>query len=58
MAGNVWDWTLEGNGSYYRSYRGGGYYNDGSNGPASNRYSNYPSNSNYYIGFRAYFYIK
>lgn len=45
MAGNVWDWTLEGDGSYYRRYRGGSYGTDGSVKPASYRYGYSPVDS-------------
>ncbi len=40
LAGNVYDWTLESNGSGTgkgRSYCGGSYYADGGNGPAASR---------------------
>lgn len=58
MAGNVYDWTLEADGTYYRWLRGGDYNSDGSNNPAYVRNGYSPDYSNYYCGFRAYFYIK
>ena len=59
MAGNVYDWTLEGGGSSYRSLRGG-YYNGtaASNMTASYRGNGVPSNSNNNYGFRACLYIR
>ena len=58
MAGNVYDWTLEGNGSYYRRLRGGYYDTCASDYPASAREFNYPGISYASYGFRAYLYIK
>ena len=58
MAGNVWDWTLEGYGSTYHGFRGGFYDGNGSVLPASNRGYHSPENSVLYLGFRAYLYIK
>ena len=58
MAGNVYDWTLEGNGSNYRRSRGGSYGSSASVSPASSRDYNYPYGSDTSCGFRAYLYIK
>ena len=55
MAGNVYDCTLDGNGSNYRRFRGGRSASDGSRYPASYRGNHYPGNV---IGTRAYLYIK
>ena len=57
MAGNVWEGTLEGNGSKYRWFRGGGFNNYGANNPASDRIDNVPYISYDIDGFRSYFYI-
>ena len=51
LAGNVWEWTMEGSGSYSRYYRGGSYNYAGSKYPAHFRYDNYPNNSNSYLRF-------
>ena len=37
MAGNVWEWTMEANGSNYRVPRGGQYTNSAISASASNR---------------------
>ena len=58
MAGNVSDWTLEGDDNRRRSTRGGYYRDRGSNSPASDRSSSNPDFSYGGIGFRAYSYIK
>ena len=59
MAGNVWDGTLEGNGSNDRRLRGGYYFGGASYKPASDRNGNgLPNGSSQYCGFRAYLYIK
>ena len=57
MAGNVWEGTLEGNGSNIRRCRGGSYSSNGSNGPASYCYGDNPNDSGNSVGFRSYFYI-
>ena len=56
LAGNVYDWTMEANSSYYRVVRGG-YYNYGSY-TASNRNLSYPTRSSNYFGCRSALYIK
>ena len=58
LAGNVWEWTLEGYGSSSRMKRGGYCYYDGSAFSVPNRSSNGPDFSNISLGVRAYFYIK
>ena len=63
LAGNVWDWTLESDGSgdgNYRYGRGGFYYYYGDSYPAAYRYGTYPYNSvNYsYFGLRCALYVK
>ena len=58
MAGNVWDWTLEGYGSGGRRCRGGSYYGNGSSYPASSRNNGGPNDSGDNGGFRAYFNIE
>ena len=62
LAGNIYDWTLEFNGSgtsNYRRSRGGYYYSYGNSSPAATR-SNYdiPYDSNDYIGLRCTLFIK
>ena len=58
LGGNVFEWTMEANYTYYRVSRGGFYYTSGSVGPASNRYSYYnPSSPLNYIGFRPALYL-
>lgn len=49
LAGNVLEWTMEGNGSDYRRYRGGNYYGTGSYWPAGVYYNNYPYYSYVYL---------
>ena len=58
MAGNVWDWTLEGDGSNDRRCRGNYYINYGSGDSASYRDGGNPYYSDDFFGFRAYLYIK
>ena len=58
LAGNVWDWTLEGHGSVNRCFRGGSYYDNGTSGPAQYRFNYYPDGSNGSYGFRSYLYVK
>jgi len=55
MAGNQWEWTLEGYGLYDRRVRGGGCSGNASVYSVGGRSSNYP---NYASASRAYFYIK
>ena len=45
LAGNVWEWTMEGSGSISRCYRGGDYSDTGSGYPARYRVGNYPGYS-------------
>ena len=61
LAGNVYDGTLESDGSGtgdYRYIRGGGYYNDGDNVLAANRSGYNPYSSNVDVGLRCTLYIK
>ena len=61
LAGNVYDWTLESNGSgtgISRYFRGGLYGNDGYIYPAAYRSYDYPNDSNDYVGLRCALYIK
>ena len=62
MAGNQWEWTLEGYGNGHRSIRGGNYSNGGSSYDlTSSRYPvGYRNGNTPYItpASRAYFYIK
>lgn len=46
MAGNMWEWTLEGDGGANRRCRGGGYGSGSGNGPVGYRYYYNPTNSN------------
>ena len=48
MAGNVWEWTMEGDGfsNYDRYYRGGSYNNNASDYSVGNRNNNNPNNRN------------
>ena len=55
MAGNQWEWTLEGNGNYGRRLRGGDCVYNASVYSVGNRYNGNPSNA---YASRAYFYIK
>ena len=61
LAGNVWDWTLESNGSGtgdYRYLRGGSYYYYGNDCPAVHRDGYYPYGSYDNVGLRCTLYIK
>ena len=58
LCGNVMDWTLEGNGSNFRYYRGGNYLSYGYNHPAHYRYNYNPYYSSNGVGFRSYLYVK
>ena len=59
LAGNVFDWTMEANGTYGRVLRGGSYDVAGTNFPARYRYTIYnPTFSLSYGGCRAVLYIK
>ena len=58
LAGNVWEWTSEANGSYF-IYRGGWYDLGGSDTPVSYRdYSNIDPSVFGNVGFRSRLYIK
>lgn len=57
MAGNMFDWTLEGNGFGYRCARGGRCSNTG-NYVANTRSYGHPGGDLVNYGYRAYFYIK
>ena len=60
MAGNVWNWTQEAQGTYWRSVRGGAFNNTGAAQPASNRAENYdvPTVVGGYYGSRVQLYLK
>ncbi|MBQ8042655.1 MAG: SUMF1/EgtB/PvdO family nonheme iron enzyme, partial [Clostridia bacterium] len=58
MAGNMWEWTMEGYSTYYRTLRGGGFVVGGSSSPVSNRVSNYPNYASSSYSFRSSLYIK
>ena len=60
LAGNVYDWTIEGNSSNYRYYRGGCFIDSSWKKSASTRNGWYPqgASASGYVGFRAYLYIK
>ena len=47
LAGNVWDWTMEAYGTFYRVFRGGSYLNLGANYPADGRSYYDPTSSDY-----------
>ena len=49
LAGNVLEWTMEGNGSYSRRVRGGYCYYAGSGWPAGEYNSDVPNGSNSYL---------
>ena len=57
LAGNVWEWTSEANGSYF-IIRGGSYLGDGSDNPVSFRNNFNASYTNGNLGFRPRLYIK
>lgn len=58
VAGNVWKWTQEQNGSSDRVIRGGSCINIGNCYPAAYRHHNFPYHYYYYTGFRAVLYLK
>ena len=58
LAGNVRDWTMEADSTYYRVYRGGSYGSNGDSYPAGNRCVNVPTYSYYTYGCRSALYIK
>ena len=57
LAGNVWKWSMEADGSTYRVLRGGDYLNNGSVGPASIRGDSGPTSSVNGFGFRPALYL-
>ena len=57
LSGNVWDWTLEANGTVVRRYRGGYYNVYGSSYPAGYRNAYNPGYSRNVIGCRAALYV-
>ena len=57
LGGNVYEWTMEANGTNVRVDRGGGYNRSGSRSPASSRYSSRPSTASDNIGFRLALYL-
>ncbi len=59
LAGNAWEWTLEGSGTSYRILRGGGYDTVVEHAPVSVRLTMFsPNNPISNTGYRAYLYIK
>ena len=58
LAGNVRDWTMEANSTYYRVFRGGYYVYNGDYDPADVRDYDYPTYSNILYGCRSALYIK
>jgi len=58
LAGNVWEWTQEANGSSFRVLRCGSCYVDGSNYPACVRVCTYTFSCSNYFGFRVALYIE
>ena len=59
MAGNMWEWTMEGYSDYYRTVRGGGFSIGGVFGPVCYRRSDFtPDSARYHYGFRPTLYIK
>ena len=58
LVGNVRDWTMEANSTYYRVSRGGVCSNDGDNVPADYRDLYIPTYSSYTYGCRSALYIK
>ncbi len=58
MAGNMYEWTMEGYETFYRVLRGGIFDYDGSSVPVSSRVSSNPGYADFYVGFRSALYIK
>ena len=58
MAGNVLDWTLEGDGSDYRYYRGGYCSSSGTGSPVRDRSSSSPGSSSSGRSFRLHLCVK
>ena len=59
MAGNVWEWIMEGSNrdGGCRFFRGGSFQEQGVNSPASLRASDYPWGTANNIGYRITLYI-
>lgn len=58
LAGNVWEWTQELNGSSYHVLRCGSFYNYGDNGPVAYRSHDLTNYCCYSLGFRVALYIE
>ena len=58
MAGNLYEWTMEGCSTFSRVFRGGYFGLNGDDGPVAYRYSYYPVFASYPYGFRPSLYIK
>ena len=59
MAGNMWEWTMEGVSASHRAGRAGDFFGDaGSSYPVAYRYSRGSFQANAYGGFRSALYIK
>ena len=58
MAGNMWEWTMEGFSSNDRIVRGCDFYGNGSRYPVSHRSNIGPGDAVYCISFRSSLYIK
>ena len=59
MAGNMFEWTMEGRSTYYRAYRGGYFGDAATDYPvASRNYDYFPYYADNDVGFRPALYIK
>ena len=58
MAGNIYEWTMEGSSTNVRVPRGGNFIYDGDNRPVASRGSSNPDSANSLYGFRPSLYIK
>ena len=58
LAGNMYEWTMEGRSSGIRVYRGGDFCNSGSSFPVSYRGYDGPDAAISYVSFRPALYIK
>ncbi len=58
MAGNMYEWTIEGYTSYCRAIRGGSIHNIGTGDPVAIRYVLNPGSASSDVGFRTSLYIK
>ena len=58
MAGNLYEWTMEGDSATYRVFRGGYFYDNGGNHPVASRSFNIPAFAGSAFGFRPSLYIK